>query len=205
MELSDRGLYLKYNKKQQNIAEVSRYMYTWLKLLNAFVVRNCAYFGHLITKWALRKINIIYPSFSTLLSLYLNVLRVFGSCLDIPLNNISNKAPDKIKLQHIQWIRDNSKSKVTDNLLRVIDVFECILNLYSSSIHLNRITRKPLLWTPSKVSTRISLSMLRRITRTYIFHPLVDLLFQKSLLYTSIPLRRNVSARINLRGLRMVI
>ena len=30
-------------------------------------------------------------------------------------------------------------------------------------------------------------------------------LYQESLLYTSIPLRRNVSARISLRGLRMLI
>ena len=35
--------------------------------------------------------------------------------------------------------------------------------------------------------------------------PPVDFLFQKSLLYTSIPLRRNVSARISLRGQRRLI
>ena len=33
----------------------------------------------------------------------------------------------------------------------------------------------------------------------------VDFLFQESLLYTSIPRRRNVSARISLRGLRRLI
>ena len=33
----------------------------------------------------------------------------------------------------------------------------------------------------------------------------MDFLFQESLLYTSIPLRRNVSTRISLRGLRRVI
>ena len=33
----------------------------------------------------------------------------------------------------------------------------------------------------------------------------MDFLFQEALLYTSIPLRRNVSARISLRGLRMLI
>ena len=37
------------------------------------------------------------------------------------------------------------------------------------------------------------------------FFPPVDILFQESLLYTSIPLRRNVSARISLRGLRRLI
>ena len=33
----------------------------------------------------------------------------------------------------------------------------------------------------------------------------MDFLFQESLLYTSIPTRRNVSARISLRGLRRLI
>ena len=37
------------------------------------------------------------------------------------------------------------------------------------------------------------------------FLPPVDFLFQESLLYTSIPLRRNVSARISLRGQRRLI
>ena len=37
------------------------------------------------------------------------------------------------------------------------------------------------------------------------FSPPVDFLFQESLLYTSIPLRRNVSARISLRRLRRLI
>ena len=35
--------------------------------------------------------------------------------------------------------------------------------------------------------------------------PPVDFLFQEALLYTSIPLRRNVSALISLRGLRRLI
>ena len=34
---------------------------------------------------------------------------------------------------------------------------------------------------------------------------IVDFLFQESLFYTSIPLKRNVSARISLRGLRSLI
>ena len=33
----------------------------------------------------------------------------------------------------------------------------------------------------------------------------MDLLFKESLIYTSIPLRRNVSARISLRGLRKLV
>ena len=37
------------------------------------------------------------------------------------------------------------------------------------------------------------------------FSPPVDFLFQESLLYTSVPLRRNVSARISLRGVRRLI
>ena len=46
------------------------------------------------------------------------------------------------------------------------------------------------------LSTRISPSMPDKL-----FSPPVDFLFQESLLYTSIPLRRNVSARISLRWL----
>ena len=38
-----------------------------------------------------------------------------------------------------------------------------------------------------------------------LFSPPVDLLFHVSLLYTSIPLRRNVSARVSLHGLRRLI
>ena len=37
------------------------------------------------------------------------------------------------------------------------------------------------------------------------FSPPVDFLFQESLVYTSIFMRRNVSARISLRGLRSLI
>ena len=37
------------------------------------------------------------------------------------------------------------------------------------------------------------------------FSPPVDFLFQESLLYTSIPMRRNASARISLNGLRRLI
>ena len=37
------------------------------------------------------------------------------------------------------------------------------------------------------------------------FSAAVDFLFQESLIYTSIPLKRNVSARISLRGLRRLI
>ena len=38
-----------------------------------------------------------------------------------------------------------------------------------------------------------------------LFSPSVDILFQESLLYTSISLRRNVLARISLRGQRRLI
>ena len=65
--------------------------------------------------------------------------------------------------------------------------------------------RKPTFRTLRKVSTLISLSMPRSLTRTDTFRLRVDFLFQESLLYTSILLRRNVSARISLRGLRMLI
>ena len=65
--------------------------------------------------------------------------------------------------------------------------------------------RKPTLWKLRKVLTRISLSMPRRLSQvdTY-FSPPVDFLFQESLLYTFIHLRRNVSARISVRRLILV-
>ena len=65
---------------------------------------------------------------------------------------------------------------------------------------MSRSVRKPTLLTLRKVSTRISISL-----PLILVSPPVDFLFQESLLYTSIPLRRNVSARISLRGLRWLI
>ena len=70
---------------------------------------------------------------------------------------------------------------------------------------MSRPARKPTVWTLRKVSTRISLSMPRRVNPDRHFLPPVDFLFQESLLYTSISLRRNVSARISLRGLHRLI
>ena len=64
---------------------------------------------------------------------------------------------------------------------------------------MSRPARKPTL------STRISLSMPRRLTRTDNVCLLWICLFQELLLYTSIPLIRNVSKRIILRGLRRLI
>ena len=56
-----------------------------------------------------------------------------------------------------------------------------------------------------KISIRTNLSMPRRLTRIRQISPPVDFPFQESLLYTSIPLRRNVSAQISLRGLHRLI
>ena len=61
--------------------------------------------------------------------------------------------------------------------------------------------RNPTLWTLCRVSTRIGLSMPRRLVDRH-FSPPVDFLFKVTLLY---PIRRNVSARISLRGLRRLI
>ena len=60
---------------------------------------------------------------------------------------------------------------------------------------MSRLARKPTL--------RTSLSMPHNPNRHFL--PSVNVLFQESLLYTSIQLRRNVSARISLRGLRRLI
>ena len=72
--------------------------------------------------------------------------------------------------------------------------YSCIIDIWA---------RKPTLLTLRKVLTLISLSMPRSLTRIDTFR--VDFLFQESLLYTSIPLRLNVSALISLRGLRRLI
>ena len=66
---------------------------------------------------------------------------------------------------------------------------------------MSRSTRKPTLLTLRKVSTRISLSMPRMLIQA---DP-VDFLFQGSLLFTPISLRRNMSAQISLRALRRLI
>ena len=71
--------------------------------------------------------------------------------------------------------------------------------------HMSRPARKSTLWTLRNVSSRISLSLPCRLTRIDTFSPAVDFLFQESVLYTSIPLRRNVSAWISLRGLGRLI
>ena len=60
---------------------------------------------------------------------------------------------------------------------------------------MSRSTRKPTVW------TWISLGMTRRLTRTDMFRPKRMFCFY----YTSIPLRRNVSARISMCGLRGLI
>ena len=75
---------------------------------------------------------------------------------------------------------------------------------------MSRITRKTTLWTLRNCSTWSSKSMPRRLAYPQaspdrLCSPPVDFLFQEFLLYTSFPLRRNESARISLRGLRMRI
>ena len=63
-------------------------------------------------------------------------------------------------------------------------------------IYMSRSARKQTLWAMRKVSTWINLN---RLTRTETLRLLWIFLFQESLLYT--PMKRNVSARISLRGL----
>ena len=70
---------------------------------------------------------------------------------------------------------------------------------------MSRPARKPTVWPLRKVPTRISLSVPRRLTRTDTFSPPVHFLFQETFVYTSISQRRNVSARISLRGMRKLI
>ena len=70
---------------------------------------------------------------------------------------------------------------------------------------MSRPARKPTVWTLHKASTRISLNMLRRLTRTDAFRLLWVFRFLESLFYTSIPLKRNGSTRISLRGLHRLI
>ena len=86
------------------------------------------------------------------------------------------------------------------NILDII--IDCYFGKYNTEEHLSRPARKPTLWTPRKVSTRISLSMPRRLIRIYTFRLLWIFCFGN---HYSIPLRRNVSARISLRGLHRLI
>ena len=67
---------------------------------------------------------------------------------------------------------------------------------------MSRPARKPTLWTLYKVSTRISLSMLRRLTRTDTFRLLWIFCFRN---HYSVPLRWNVMARISLHRLHRQI
>ena len=61
-----------------------------------------------------------------------------------------------------------------------------------------------LTYEPSYEKTNINDSATQAYPDRHVSAP-VDFLFQDSLLYTSIPLRRNVSARISLRGMRRLI
>ena len=62
--------------------------------------------------------------------------------------------------------------------------------------HMSRITGKPILWSMDADQPKHA----TKANPGRLFSPLVDFLFRESLLYTSFPMRRNVSARISLRG-----
>ena len=66
-------------------------------------------------------------------------------------------------------------------------------------LYISRSVRKPTIWTLRKVSTQISLSMPRRLTRTDTFRLLWTFCFRN---HYSI---RNMSDRISLRGVRRLI
>ena len=70
------------------------------------------------------------------------------------------------------------------------DLFTTVLSKYYIAVHLQNNGRK--------VSTRINLGMSGELTRTYTFRLLWIFLFRESLLYTSIPLRRNLTAHADL-------
>ena len=65
-------------------------------------------------------------------------------------------------------------------------------------------TRKPTLWAAKNFDLDLPKHAALANPDRHISPP-VDFLFQESLLYTSIPLRRNVSARISMCGLRRLI
>ena len=70
---------------------------------------------------------------------------------------------------------------------------------------MSRPARKPTLWTLRKVSYPDPPAQSAHAYPNSQVSPTVYFLFQESLLYTSIPLRRDVSARISQRGLRWLI
>ena len=67
---------------------------------------------------------------------------------------------------------------------------------------MSRPARRPTLWTLRKASTRISICMSRRLTRTDNVRLLQIFCFRNNY---SIPLRRKVSVRTSQRGLRRLI
>ena len=69
---------------------------------------------------------------------------------------------------------------------------------------MSRTTRNATFWTLRKVGTDPPKRAVHANPDRHCLPP-VDFLFQESLLYTSIPLRRNVSAPISLRGLLRLI
>ena len=72
-------------------------------------------------------------------------------------------------------------------------------------LDLSRLVRIPTLWTLRKVSTRITLSIPRRLTRTETVHLLWIFCFRNHYSVPLSPLRRNVSAQISLCGLWRLI
>ena len=70
---------------------------------------------------------------------------------------------------------------------------------------MSRAARKPTVWTLRKVLNRISLSMPRRLTRIDAFRLLWIFRFLGIITLYLYPMRRNVSARISLRGLCRLI
>ena len=70
---------------------------------------------------------------------------------------------------------------------------------------MSRPARKPTLWILRKVSNPDQPKHAAQAYPDRHLSPPVDFLFQEALLFTSIPLIRNVSSRIRLRGLRRLI
>ena len=100
------------------------------------------------------------------------------------------------------YVHTQHRSKVLYCIvLYCIDVALCTTTYIAPGFsYMSRITRTPTVCTLRKVSTLIMVNMPDRH-----FSPPVDFLFKESLLYISIPLRLNVSARMSLCGLRRLI
>ena len=111
-----------------------------------------------------------------------------------------------------KWSRpilNMKESSLRNSALKEFKTKSCHVLSYTDTnrkyTNISRPAKKQTFWPLRKESTRISLSMPRRLTRADNFRLLWIFCFRNNYSIPLSPLRRNVSARISLRGLRRLI